>query len=157
MRFSQFSAIALTLLSILSLSGCSLFFSIPNSVRSFVATADKVELIADADKLNGEIKHRGDMIKDESLIATVVEAADKQKLIGAVAADAYGSGDAICFLPNHILRATKGQETVEIQICYGCMRYKIEGALGSFEGGLITKSSEPTLNAILLDKGIEQK
>lgn len=145
------------ILIILFNSACLFLGSLPLNVKEFLKTADKIELIADADKKDGKIVYRGDMIKNESLKATITDEQTKKKIIESVSSDLGGNGDAICFLPNHILRATKGNQTVEVEICYQCNRIEIKGSLGESSGGLSSNSSEQVLNQLLLDKGIETK
>jgi hypothetical protein len=136
-------------------SACFFFGSLPLNVKNFLETADKIELIADADKKDGKIKYRGDMIKKESLKATITDERTKKKIIQSVSSDVGGNGDAVCFLPNHILRATKGNQTVDVEICYQCMRIEIKGSLGEHSGGLNFTFSESVLNQVLLEKGVE--
>jgi hypothetical protein len=138
-------------------SGCSLFLSFPPSVKNLLETADKIELIADADKKDGKIVYRGDDIKVESLKAIITNDATKKNIVQSFQADTGGNGDAKCFNPRHILRATKGEKIVDIEICYECDRFEINGSLGEFSGGLSSKSSEATLNQILFEKGVETK
>jgi hypothetical protein len=138
-------------------SSCSLFFSFPPSVKKFLETADKIEVIADADKKDGKIVYRGDDIKVESLKATLTNDATKKKIIQSFQADTGGNGDAKCFNPRHILRATKAEKIVDVEICYECDRFEINGSLGEFSGGLSSKSSEAKLNQILFEEGVESK
>lgn len=136
-------------------SSCSFLGSMPENVKSFLETADKIELIADAIKQDGTIVYRGDLIKNQSLIATISDEEIKKSIVKSVNFDVGGSGDAACFLPNHILKATKGEKVVEVEICYQCLRYEIKGSLGEFSGGLNLTSSEAVLNKLLFEKGVE--
>lgn len=138
-------------------SSCFLSGSMPLSVKNFLETADKLELIADAKKQDGTIVYNGDMIKNESLIATITDDETKKYIVNSVDKDFGGLGDTVCFLPNHILKATKGEKVVEVEICYQCMRYEIKGSLGEYNGGLDLTWSESVLNKILFEKGIEIK
>lgn len=138
-------------------SACLFFGSLPPNVKSFIQNGEKLELIADADKKDGKIVYRGDMIKTESLVATITDSETKNKIIQAVSSDLGGDGEAICFNPKHILRATKGSETINVEICYECDRIEIKGSLGKHRGGLYGDSSESVLNQILFERGVEIK
>jgi hypothetical protein len=138
-------------------SACSLLFSFPTNVKYFLEMADKIEVIADAEKKDGTIIYRGDMIGNESLKATITDDTTKRRIVKAVGADTGGDGEIACFIPKHILRATKGEQIVDVEICYHCMRYEVTGALGKISGGLNFTFSESTLNQILFEKGVETK
>lgn len=114
-------SVILLVISLLNLS-CHWFGFLPRNVKSFLETADKIEIIADADKKNGKVIYRGDMIKGRSLIAAIEDEPTKKQIIESISGDGGGSGDAICFNPNHVIRATKGDKIVEIEICYQCLR-----------------------------------
>jgi hypothetical protein len=146
-----FSIFLILTAAVLLNSSCSM----PSRFKQFLESADRIELITDADKRDGEIVYRGDMIKEHSLIATISDDATKKKIVRAVNLDAGGTGDTVCFLPRHILRAVKGEQVVEVEICYQCLRYEIKGSLGEYSGGLYFTSSESVLNDILLERGVQ--
>ena len=66
---------------------------------------------------------------------------------------------AICYLPSHSIRATKEDKVVEIEICFGCRKFYITGALGKFNGTLTheTEITESLINKFIEQKGIEIK
>lgn len=61
-------------------SSCFLSGSMPLNVKSFLETADKIELIADAKKQNGTVAYHGDMIRNQSLIATITDKETKKNI-----------------------------------------------------------------------------
>jgi hypothetical protein len=61
---------------------------------------------------------------------------------------------ARCFNPRHVLRVSKGEETVDLVICYECGLYHCYRN-GQTEGGsTILEDSQPLLDKILTDAGI---
>ncbi|HZH34115.1 MAG TPA: hypothetical protein VEX64_04695 [Pyrinomonadaceae bacterium] len=67
---------------------------------------------------------------------------------------------AACWLPNHKLIAERGEEKVEIEICYMCSRFAGKSSSGKFDGSFkheTVPQSENVLNRILLNQGVEIK
>ncbi len=147
----------LTLIILVTLSlSCSYFSKVPSNVVSFIQQADKVELITDAKRVNGSLEFAGDMIKRESLKADITDRSVRSEVLSAFLADtAWGDG-AACFIPLHILRATKGEQVVEIEICYSCSRFVGGGDLGTFSGDIGFGTSQKVLDRILAERGQEQ-
>jgi hypothetical protein len=60
---------------------------------------------------------------------------------------------ARCFNPRHVLRVVKGEETVDLVICYECDLYHYYRN-GKEKYGTIWHDSQPLLDKILTDAGI---
>lgn len=145
----------LILLTAVDLS-CSFFSTVPSNVVRFIKEADSVELITDAKIVEGKLEFAGDMIKRESLKADINNASEREEILSAFLADtAWGEG-AICFNPLHLLRAKKGDQIVEIEICYSCSRYEGRGPLGEFSGEIGLGTSQHILDRFLIEKGRQQ-
>jgi hypothetical protein len=61
---------------------------------------------------------------------------------------------ARCFNPRHVLRVTKGEDTVDLVICYECMFYLYYRNGKKEYASTIWHDSQPLLDKILTDAGV---
>ena len=66
---------------------------------------------------------------------------------------AAAHGEALCFNPRHAIRAKKGNDTVELLICFECGQIQIRSpwATNYLE---ITPDPAPTFNKVLKQAGV---
>jgi hypothetical protein len=61
---------------------------------------------------------------------------------------------AMCFNPRHVLRVCKGEDTVDLVVCYECGRYHCYRNGKKERAGTILDDSQPLLDKIVTDAGI---
>ena len=62
-----------------------------------------------------------------------------------------------CFVPRHALRLTKGGESVDVVVCFECLRYQTfrgANAESAAAAGNMADAPQPLLNKILSDAGV---
>jgi hypothetical protein len=97
--------------------------------------------------------------------APVADAESLRAIADAWAKDADTSAGALCFEPRHAIRARRGDQVVDIVICYSCLEQLIfaEGATAaSPDGGFVawklhpmSTGSRSLLDRLLREKGVE--
>lgn len=137
----------------------SLNESLPLKVRNFLETADKFEVFVQAERKNGKLKITLDENYVPNIKSEITDKSLRNKLLTAFYQDSiFGDVGAACYLPNHTILATKGEQKVAIEICYGCGKYYVEGSLGKFNGGFNSETkSDIILKEILTKDGIDIK
>src|SRR5262245_44192703 len=83
---------------------------------------------------------------------TVKEKADRGKLMESLQKGIKDNDGTVaaCFNPRHGLKATKGDKTVELVICFEC--YQVEVWLGeNRDSVLVTRSPQPAFDKVLKD------
>lgn len=135
----------------------SLNKGLPEKVRSFLETSDKFEVFVQGEKKNGKIVTKEDEGYMPNIKAEIKDKTLRNKLLTAFYKDALFGYEASCYLPNHTILATKGNEKVEIEICFGCSRFYGKGSLGEFKGALSGEQSMKILNEVLANEGVDIK
>jgi hypothetical protein len=62
----------------------------------------------------------------------------------------------VCFVPRHVLHISKQGETLDVAICFECLRYRVCPADSDEPkaGGTISRDAQPLLDGILTDAGV---
>jgi hypothetical protein len=125
---------------------------IPDDIQTILEKADKFELISldpehlkdkPADGFHGWKVLGRTTVKDADVRKTLLAAFEKgvEENKGEVAR---------CFDPRHGIRATYGDKTVELVICFECFQVKAFGD-GDLKGFLVTGSPQPAFDKVLTD------
>ncbi len=126
---------------------------LPGEAREVLETADDLELLAlhpyplDADEAGATWFHDYKILGRAS-----VPAEGRRALVKALYAGLNENNDtaASCFNPRHGLRATKGERTLDIVICFECLQVNAYGPVtGERHSGLLSESPEPAFDAML--------
>lgn len=131
----------------------------PQKIRDFLETADKFEVFMQAEKIDGKLKPAMDREFEPNLKAEIADDLRKQVLESFYKESATDEMGAICYLPSHSLKANKGKDFVEIEICFGCRKFYVSGLFGKFNGTLSSEfqETETIINKIMEVSGIDIK
>ena len=131
----------------------------PQKIRVFLETADKFEIFMQAEKVDGKLKPAMDREFEPNLKVEVTDDLRKQVLESFYKESATEEMGAICYLPSHSLKASKGKEFIEIEICFGCRKYFVSGLFGEFNGTLSSEfqETEAIINKIMEVSGTNTK
>ena len=138
----------------------SLDSSVPSQVRNFLESADSLKVFAQMLVEDGKLQPAMDRDFVPSFEAVVSNRAMRSTLLKAFYFEASkGESPAICYLPSHAIVAEEKGRKVIIEICFGCNRFYISGALGTFKGTFTRKSSETErlISTIVTDLGVTTK
>lgn len=133
--------------------------SFPPDIRTFFENSDRLELLAE---IFQDVSEDGDShIFTPNRVVEISDAKQKREVMEAFYFDAaHEDSPAICFLPHHLLRATKDGKVLEIEICFDCARFEGVGANKSVSGTIVRQGirrSEELFNRILKNQGKEYK
>ena len=134
--------------------------SLPLKVRKFLETADKFEIFMQTREKDGKLVAALQRDYQPNMRAELTDQNERFVLLKSFyqesATDEMG---AICYLPSHSIRATKGNDAVEIEICFGCRKFYGKGSLGEFKGTLSRKeaNTETIINRIIEKSGTDIK
>lgn len=149
-------SLGLVLTLLLAVSGCGNDNEIPPAALKILQNADSFELLSlDPSR---ELRPADGGFHGWKVLGstTIKEAATRTKLLDALAKGvAENEGEvAGCFNPRHGIRAKKGQEIVELVICFECLSAQVyvDGKAG--KGFLLTSSPQPTFNSVLKQAGV---
>jgi len=126
---------------------------IPDDLKTILEKADKFELLSlepehlkekPADGFHGWKVLGRTTVKDAETRKTLLAAFEKgvEENKGEVAR---------CFDPRHGIRATHGDKTVELVICFECYQVKAFAGEGALKGFLVTGSPQPAFDKVLTD------
>jgi hypothetical protein len=126
---------------------------IPDDVKTILEKADKFELLSldpeylkekPADGFHGWKVLGRTTVKDADARKTLLAAFEKgvEENKGEVAR---------CFDPRHGIRATRGDKTVDLVICFECYQVKVFAGEGERKDFLVTGSPQPTFDKVLTD------
>ena len=129
--------------------------------RAVLAAPEALELLALLPSPSGEdrlLAPEEDAFRGYRVLgrAVVDGAEERAQLVGLVrrGIDAAGKETASCFLPRHGLRARRGDATVDLLLCYECLRARIYGA-GAEPAEVATGAEvEPELTALFRAHGL---
>lgn len=117
--------------------------SVPPGVRSFLETADRFEVFAQLQIQDDVLKPAMDRELVPNFAAKVMSSDKREGLLRALYSEASkGEAPAVCYLPSHSIVAQKGDQSVTVEICFGCNRFYVSGALGKSEGTFSRASGE---------------
>jgi hypothetical protein len=87
----------------------------------------------------------------------IKEQAVRKKLVDALrlAAEDNATSMAACFIPRHGLRLTSGKETVDLVICFQCLRIQVFVNGNMAKGFLTTGDPQKEFDAVLRAAGVE--
>ena len=109
--------------------------SVPRTVRTFLETADDFVIFAQLEVIDGKLQAAMNRELVPNFKAVIKSVDKRNKVLKALYTEASKDhGPAICYLPSHSIVAQKGNQAVTIEICFGCRRFYISGALGKSEG-----------------------
>jgi hypothetical protein len=136
--------------------------SLPPNVRDILENAETFEILAEIERKDGKITYpltEGFDMKP-NIKAEISDANTRKEILENFYRDAAkGSEPALCYIPHHILRAKRGDKTVEIEICFSCSRFQGKGSFGEFSGtvGRGDEQTENLFNRIIATNGVEIK
>ncbi len=129
--------------------------SVSPPVREILEKSESFEVLAEF-RESSEID--GDPLTfTPNRVLNVSSEKDKKSILEAFFHDASREDPpAVCFYPRHLIRATYGEKTVEIDICFSCSRFFVDGAYGKTEGTIVRtdRRSERILIELLKEKGV---
>lgn len=134
--------------------------SLPLRVRKFLETADEFVLFAQLEVQNGKLEPAMDTTLAPNFKAVVAGTDQRLNVLRALYSEASKDhGPAICYLPSHSIVARKGQQTVTVEICFGCRRFYITGALGESKGTFPHDGGETErlVTKLITDLGVTTK
>jgi hypothetical protein len=126
---------------------------IPDDIQSILEKADKFELISLDPEYQKE-KPADGFHGWKVLGRTTVKEADVRKTLLAAFEKGVeeNKGEvARCFDPRHGIRATRGDKTVDLVICFECYQVKAFAGEGDLKGFLVTGSPQPAFDKVLTD------
>jgi hypothetical protein len=102
------------------------FRKLPEAAKAILDKADQLEVFS-LDPERPEQKPKDDFHGWKVLGKTAVEGAEaRQKVVDALYKGiAEGQGAAGCFRPRHGVRATSGDKTVDLVICFECVSMEV--------------------------------
>ena len=136
--------------------------SMPPNVRELLENAEEFEILAEVERKDGKLSYpitEGFNIKP-NIKAEISDANIRKEILENFYRDvAKGSGPANCWQPHHILRAKRGDKTVEMEICFSCSKFEGKGSFGEFSGttGRGDEKTEKLFNRIIETQGVEIK
>jgi hypothetical protein len=132
--------------------------SLPPKVREILEKAEKMEVSAEIyDKDEDDNKW---MIFEPNRIAKITTEKDKKEILEALYFDASRETYlAACYYPRHLIQAIYQGKKINVEICFTCSLFIVEGDLGHFEGTITrdNRKSENVLNRIIKNQGVELK
>ena len=138
----------------------SLDKSLPPNVREILENAEEFEILAEMEKKDGKLVYpmtEGFNIKP-NIKAEISEANVRKEILENFYHDvAKVSEPANCWQPHHILRAKRGDKTIEMEICFSCSRFEGKGSFGEFSGttGRGDEKTENLFNRLIETYGVE--
>jgi hypothetical protein len=136
--------------------------SLPPNVRDILENAETFEILAEIERKDGKIVYpltEGFDMKP-NIKAEISDANIRKEILENFYRDvAEGSAPALCYIPHHILRATRGDKTVEMEICFSCSKFEGKGSFGEFSGttGRGDEQTENLFNRIIAENGVDIK
>ena len=133
--------------------------SLPPNVREVLENAEEFEVLAEMERKDGKLVYpmiEGFNIKP-NIKAEISDANLRKEILEDFYRDvAKGSEPANCWQPHHILRAKRGDKTIEIEICFSCSRFEGKGSFGEFSGttGRGDEKTENLFNRIIENYGV---
>jgi len=134
--------------------------SVPSSVRSFLETAEEFEVFAQLKVRDGKLQAAMDETFVPNFSAVVTDAKTRSSLLKALYTESSkGEPPAVCYLPSHSIVAKKDDQRVTVEICFGCNRFSISGALGKSDGTFSRSSgaTERLITRLIEDLGVTTK
>ena len=127
--------------------------ALPTEVRKILENAEKFEILA-------ELDNQGESPLEPNRIVKVSEEQMKKDILEAFYLDAAaGDNPAACYIPRHKIVASDGNQTVEVEICFDCARFRVESPFGKFEGTISREDrrSEELFDRLIKNKSTEYK
>jgi hypothetical protein len=117
--------------------------SLPPRVRAFLETAERFEVYAQMQIIDDKLQPAMDRDFVPNFKSDIVRPDDRIRILKALYSEASkGEPSAICYLPSHSIVALKGGQKVTVEICFGCNRFYVSGALGESKGTFSRSSGE---------------
>jgi hypothetical protein len=90
--------------------------------------------------------------------AEITDPEQRRQVISAVQKAIHNGPDRpfVCFVPRHVLHISKQGETLNVAICFECLRYRVYPADSDQPKavGTISRDAQPLLDGILTDAGV---
>jgi hypothetical protein len=128
--------------------------SLPRKIREVLEKAEIFEVLAEVDNEPDGLRF------EPNRIAKITDENTKKEILESFYYDASGGlTPSACYIPHHKIRAVYQGKTVEIEICFQCKLFFVEGSLGKFEGGLVyeNQKSEDVLNQVIQNQSVKLK
>jgi hypothetical protein len=132
--------------------------SLPPQVREILEKAEKFEVSAevyDKDQDDNEW-----MIFEPNRMAQITTEKAKKEILEALYFDASRETYlAACYYPRHLIQAIYQGKKINVEVCYTCSLFIVEGDLGHFEGTITreNRKSEEILNKIIKNQSVDFK
>lgn len=128
--------------------------SLPTDVRRILERSERFEILAEVDK--DESSEQDSREFHPNRIVVVRDEKQKKEILEAFYFDAASEDSpAVCYEPHHSLLASYEGKIVEVEICFSCSRFKVNG---SDAWGTIVREgrkSEDLFNSIIERQGVE--
>ena len=134
--------------------------SLPSAVRDFLETSDRFDIFAQLIVRDGRLQPAMDRELVPNFKATGITAETRRNILKALYAEASkGEPPAVCYLPSHAIVARNGDREVTVEICFGCNRFYISGALGESRGTFSRDSGETErlITELIANSGVTTK
>ena len=130
--------------------------TLPEEARRILEDAEVFELL-------GEVRSPGNLDIDSrdfqpNRIVRVTDEQQKKEILEAFYLDAATEDPpVICFEPHHGIRATKGDRSIEIEICFSCSRFEGKGSLPPVSGTIVRdgRRSEELFERIISSQSVD--
>lgn len=126
---------------------------LPDQVKTFLRTANDFTIRMEAVEQDGKWIASMDREYKPNRSLALNEITGRDNFIDKfIVASTYEGMGSICYLPSHSIEAKKGEQFVNIEICFGCRKFVVEGSFGEFYGTIgEDQESEAAFNKFLLD------
>ena len=130
--------------------------SLPKKVRVFLENADIFEVFGQAERKNGKLVVKENLQYFPNLKTEITDYGKRRGLLNNLYQEVSQEETAPeRYLPDHTIRATDGDDIVEIEISFSCRSFFVKGWLGEFSGKLDGQTTETMMNQILNEFGSE--
>lgn len=129
---------------------------LPAKVRKFLETSDDFQLLGEVEFKDDEAVYPGSESLRPNLKVIASDANERKRILNYLYQDISTKGyRASCWMPHHVLRAAKGGEEIQIEICFSCSGFSVDGALGKFSGTIGGgERTEKFFNELLKKHGV---
>jgi hypothetical protein len=132
--------------------------SLPPEARRILESAESFEVFGEINKDESSETDSREFVPN--MVARVTSEQQKKKILEAFYFDAaHEDSPAVCYEPHHSLKATAKGKTVEVEICFSCSRFVVNGIDKEAWGAIVreNRKSESLLTKILDESGVEIK
>jgi hypothetical protein len=130
--------------------------SLPPDARRILESAESFEVFGEINKDESSETDSREFVPNT--VARVTSERRKKEILEAFYFDAaHEDAPAVCYEPHHSLKATAKGKTVEIEICFSCSRFVVNGIEKKAWGTIVRekRKSEDLLTRILDESGVE--